>query len=218
MNEVNLLESLPKDIIRLILKHFLSNEDAIKCFLTIQIFHKACDEITLKLLKRSYFFNISKFAPKEDHASFMKNEHKSCKCGVIYKNNTHRCLVKELIPEFCPDCSKRLIGNMKYNDSEWVYIHWLHFKHKERYCITHSKTLQDICRNRKKKAANTKKELNEKTDEKLALLHRKIVKKERLKDDKKKRNFNNSATLTIIYLMGSLTLSLGVYSKLKSFF
>ena len=84
MNEVNLLESLPKDIIRLILKHFLSNEDAIKCFLTIRFFHQACDEITLKLLKRSYFLNTSKFAPKEYH-SLMKKEYKACKCGVIYK-------------------------------------------------------------------------------------------------------------------------------------
>ena len=111
---------------------------------------------------------------------------------LYIKNNTHRCLVKELIPEFCPDCSKRLIVHMK--NSEWVCIHWLHFKYKDRFCITHSKTLRDICRNRKKKAANTVEKVK----------------------DKNERDCNNKTTLTILYLMGAIAVSIVSYVKYTS--
>ena len=174
------LESLPKDIIRLLLKYYLSNEDAIKCYIKIRIFYESCDKITLNLLKRIYFINILKFAPPNEPGKYYPNDWKACKCGVIYKNNTHRCLIRENIPEFCPDCSKHLIIK-NFNFTGNTYFYYNHFKKKTQVCIAHSKALRNKCVKMKIKQKN-------------------------------ERDFNESAL--IIYLMGVLTFSFGVYKYL----
>ena len=189
------LQSLPTDIIRLILKYFLSNEDAIKCYLRIRIFHEACDDITLNLLKRKYFLNLMEFQPEEDYVYLSKTTN-VCKCGIFYKNSTHRCLIRESIPDFCPYCLKQLRYEAEHDDICWVRNN--HFKHKERFCIMHSKSLQNVCRKRKVK---TKKQELKK------IKH--IAKKEEIEWD-------NNCTLAIIYLLGAFTIAFGLYDKYLS--
>jgi len=110
----------------------------------------------------------------------------------LYKNDTHRCLVKEMIPDFCPDCLKQLKYKYEYRYQDYINYYNNHFKHKNRFCIMHSKTLQDICRKRKIKE-----------------------KKKLLKKEKEKEEFKKNIPL---YLIGTVTFGFVFYIQLKDFF
>ena len=64
---------------------------------------------------------------------------------LFYKNITHRCLIRESIPDFCPYCLKQLRREAELHDADICWVRNNHFKHKERFCIMNSKSLQHIC-------------------------------------------------------------------------
>jgi len=51
------METLPKDVVRLLLTNYLSADDAVKCYLHVRLFHDACNVFTLGLIKKKYYSN-----------------------------------------------------------------------------------------------------------------------------------------------------------------
>lgn len=123
------METLPKDILRLLLSDYLSADDAVTCYLHIKLFHTACNVVTLRQIKMKYF-------------SICWNEHEptrslhgwvACSCGRVVKNKNvgshqRKCLNAIIpIPKHCPYCEKSL-----YRHNGDVFIN--HLKKKTDNC------------------------------------------------------------------------------------
>jgi hypothetical protein len=135
------METLPKDILRLLLVDYLSPNDAVQCYLHIKLFHTACNVVTLRQIKMKYY-------------SIFWNEHEptrslhgwvACSCGRVVKNKnvgSHRrkCLNAIIpIPQHCPHCEKSL-----YRHNGDVFIN--HLKKRTEYCPALSSQLRKITR------------------------------------------------------------------------
>ena len=130
---------ISKDIIRLLLIKHLDPRDAISCFLTIPVFHHACDAATLSELKRRYFKLFRCHEPVGDVPEGMC----LCSCGVLLNprnagRHRRKCNIGRAkgvpIPDRCPDCDKSL-GKHTY-----VLVH--HLRDPEKYCVATSTTLR----------------------------------------------------------------------------
>ena len=138
---------ISKDIIRLLLIKYLDTRDAISCFLTIPVFHHACDAATLSELKRRYFklFRYGYHDPVESVQEGMC----FCSCGVLLKPHNagiHRrkCKIGRAkgvpIPDRCPDCDKSLYNPKEFGKRTYVFVH--HLLYPEKYCVATSTTLR----------------------------------------------------------------------------
>lgn len=137
------METLPKDIFRLLLVDYLSPNDAVTCYLHIKLFHTACNVVTLRQIKKKYY-------------SIFWNEHEptrslhgwvACGCGRVVKSKnvgSHRrkCINAIIpIPTHCPYCEKSL-----YCPNGDVFIN--HLKKRTDNCPALSSQLRGITRRR----------------------------------------------------------------------
>lgn len=157
------METLPNDIIRLILVEYLASDDAINCFLHLKIFHYACNETTLHKLKRKYFNFFGAYANKYENAIYVEQGNKVCSCSAIVQEKNagkhqRKCLFQFPLPQNCPDCNKKLyIYPYELFSSSPAHYYHVYLHHFRKHCPAKSSRIRSDIRKQIDKETRTKK-------------------------------------------------------------
>jgi hypothetical protein len=153
------MERLPNDILRLILSKYLPPMDTIKCFLHIKLFHNACNEHTLTLIKKKYFTFLATQYYYEPSTSINTDNYVACTCTqIIRKENANRhrrkclkCLSIFPLPQNCPECNKELYKFYEFSGTTYCDLY-----HLKKYCPAKNSSVRAEIHTRLKKAKDQK--------------------------------------------------------------